>query len=503
MTAGALTAAIALGVFAESAVAPSEPEARNARPNVVVLMTDDQTVSDLEVMHRTRRLLGGQGISFADSYVSYPVCCPSRATYLSGQYAHNHHVMGLYPPTGGYARFDRDNSLPVWLASAGYATAHIGKYLNGYGSELPADVPPGWTEWHGAVDQSTYQMWGYTLNDNGELHTYGSAFEQDPRLYQTDVFKRRAVSFIDRRAPSRRPFFLSVAFVAPHHEVPFVRRRTGHLVRPAPRDAGTLDYDPLPASPAFAEASLADKPAFLQRHGALDARSIARIAARRRDRQESLIAVDDAVAAIVAALRRSGELDNTYILFTSDNGYMQGEHDVPSGKMLPYEPSTGVPLLLRGPGIPPHTVSRELVANVDLAPTILDAADARPGKLVDGRSLLPFARDPRKRSGRPLLHETGGRRYVLARDEDGPAGGLRRVMSYQAVRTRRWLWVEYRDGARELYDRRADPDELDSLHADPSYRPVRVRLHRMLRVLAACRGASCRSAAPPVPPPAA
>lgn len=501
-TVAAATAVIAVAVLTESAVAPSAPEARDDRPNFVVLMTDDQTVADLEVMPRTRRLLGGRGIRFANSYVSYPVCCPSRATYLSGQYAHNHHVMGLYPPTGGYPRFDRFNSLPVWLEDSGYVTAHIGKYLNGYGSELPADVPPGWTEWYGAVDRSTYQMWGYTLNENGELHTYGSAFDQDPRLYQTDVFRRRAVSFIERRAPERQPFFLSVAFVAPHHEVPFVRRRTGHLVRPAPRDAGTLGYDPVPASPAFGEASLADKPAFLQRHGRLDAQSIAGIAARHRDRQESLLAVDDAVAAIVAALRKSGELDDTYILFTSDNGYMQGEHDVPSGKMLPYEPSTAVPLLLRGPGIPEHSVSGELVGNVDLAPTILDAANARPGKVVDGRSLLPFARDPHKRSARPLLHETGGRRYVRARDEDaGGTGDERRIMSYLALRTRRWLWIEYRDGARELYDRRADPYELHSLDADPSYRPARVTLHRVLHRLAGCRGRSCRRAAPQVPLP--
>jgi arylsulfatase A-like enzyme len=273
-------------------------------------------------------------------------------------------------------------------------------------------------------------------------------------------------------------------------------------VRPAPRDAGTLAYDPVPDSPAFDEASLADKPAFLRRHPRLDTADIAAIAARRRDRQESLLAVDDAVAAIVAGLRRSGELDNTYVLFTSDNGYMQGEHDVPSGKMLPYEPSTAVPLLLRGPGIPRHEVSRELVGNVDLASTILDAAEARPGKIIDGRSLLPFARDPRKRSGRPLLHETGGRRYILTRDEDrGGASDLRHVMSYRAVRTRRWLWVEYRDGARELYDRVSDPDELHSLHADPSYARVRARLHRVLLRLATCRGATCRGAAAPIPPP--
>ena len=115
------------------------------RPNVVMLMTDDQTVDDMRVMPNTRRLIGGQGVTFSKSYVSYPVCCPSRATYLSGQYAHNHGVLGLYPPRGGYGRFDRWNSLPVWMQDDGYVTDHIGKYMNGYGSQVPDDVPPGWT----------------------------------------------------------------------------------------------------------------------------------------------------------------------------------------------------------------------------------------------------------------------------------------------------------------------------------------------------------------------
>jgi N-acetylglucosamine-6-sulfatase len=486
------TALAAAATFTESAVAPDAPDARGGPPNVVVLMTDDQTLADLEVMHRTRRLLGGHGVSFARSYVSYPVCCPSRATFLSGQYAHNHGVLGLYPPSGGYGRFDRWNSLPVWLQNAGYATAHIGKYLNGYGSQLPAEVPPGWTEWHGAVDGSTYRMWGYTLNDNGDLHTYGAPFRENPRLYQTDVYRDMAVNFIKRRARSRRPFFLSVAFLAPHHEAASVRARSGHLVRPAPRHLGRLAYDPLPASPAFAEANLADKPAFLRRHGPLTADSVARIAERHEDRQESLLAVDEAVGAIVRGLRRTGELGRTFILFTSDNGYMQGEHAVPSGKMLPYNPSTQVPLLVRGPGIPRGRVSRALVGNVDLAPTIVALAGARPGKPFDGISLLPFARNPARHSRRPLLHETGGRRYVPARDHDGgEAGPVRRVMSYRAVRTERWLYVEYRDGARELYDLRRDPQELRSLHADPNYRPVRSALHRVLHRLARCRGRAC------------
>jgi N-acetylglucosamine-6-sulfatase len=497
------TTVVAIGVFAGESAAPVEDYARAGRPNVVVLMTDDETMSDMTVMPRTRRLLGARGVTFPHSYVSYPVCCPSRATYLSGQYAHNHRVMGLYPPTGGYGRFDRWNSLPLWLQRAGYATAHIGKYMNGYGSQVRADVPPGWTEWYGALDRSTYRMWGYTLNENGTRHTYGTQFDQNPRLYQTDVYRHKAVDFIKRRAPSRRPFFLSVAFLAPHHETRSIRARSGHVVRPAPRHAGTLGYDPPPASPAFAEAQLGDKPEFLRRNGPLTAPTVDQIAARHRDRQESLLAVDEAVKAVVTALRRAGELDSTYILFTSDNGYMQGEHDVPSGKMLPYEPSTQVPLLLRGPQIPAGRVSRELVGNVDLAASILAVAEARPGKVLDGRSLLPFARDPDRRSLRPLLHETGGRRYVSVPDHDGgEAGKVRRVMSYRAVRTLRWLYVEYRAGPRELYDLTADPYELRSLDEEPGYRGVRTVLHRVLERLATCRGAACGRAVPSLPEPA-
>jgi N-acetylglucosamine-6-sulfatase len=436
-------------------------------------MTDDQTVEDMDVMPRTRALLGAQGVTFA----------------------HNH-VMGLYPPTGGYIRFDRWNSLPVWLQHAGYATAHIGKYMNGYGTQVKADVPPGWTEWHGAIDGSTYRMWGYTLDENGHRNTYGSPFAEDPRLYQTDVYRRKAVDFIKRRAPSKRPFFLSVAFLAPHHENASIRAVTGKLVRPAPRDATALTDESLVTTRAFDEGDLSDKPAFLRR-ASLRIGVMDRIAEHHRQRQRTLLSVDDAVSAIVKTLRDQGELDNTYILFTSDNGYMQGEHGVPSGKMLPYDPSTGVPLLVRGPGIPHGRVSRELVGNVDLAPTILQVARARAGLTLDGRSLIPFARNPALRTRRPLLHETGGLRYIPVRDQDQDGEpAVRRILSYRAVRTNRWLYVEYRAGGRELYDLDRDPNELHSHYPDPRYTGIRHTLHRVLLRLAHCQGATCRRPAP-------
>ena len=471
-------------------------EATGGRPNIVVFMTDDETVAELAGMPHTRRLIERQGVRFDRSYVSYPVCCPSRATYLTGQYAHNHGVMGLYPPTGGYGRFDKRNALPVWLRRAGYHTAHLGKFLNGYGDQEAADVPPGWSDWHATVDYSTYKMWGYTINDNGRMHTYGRTFDENPRLYQTDVLAGKAAAIVKRQAARPEPLFLSLNFLAPHHEARGVQRRTHRLVRPAPRDRRAFASAPLARAASFNEADMSDKPRFLRTHThPLTGRDIAAIQRDARARRAALLAADDGVARVVAAVRRAGELDNTYFIFTSDNGYMQGEHRVRSGKMLPYEPSTQVPLLITGPGIPAGRVSRELVANIDLAPTILQLAGATAGKTVDGRSLLPFAHDPALRTKRAILHETGGQKYVGPAEQDERTNvrrPMKRVLTYQAIRTSRWLYVRWHDGSRELYDLRNDPDELRSLHAGRHHRHVRHVLARRLRALATCAGDSCR-----------
>ncbi len=485
-----LIAACVLAALVAPAAAPAR--AADPRPNIVVIMTDDQTVNDLRLMSLTRGLLARGGVTFRRSYVSYPVCCPSRATYLSGQYAHNHRVLGNYPPSGGYRRFDKRESLPVWLSRAGYHTAHVGRYLNGYGSDTPAVVPPGWSEWYAPIGVSSYRMWGYTLDENGTRHTYGAPLSSDPALYQTDVLRDRALAVIRRRAHADRPLFLSIAFLAPHMEGSSMQAMTDMGLRPAPRHRGLFAHARLPRPRSFNERDVSDKPRAIRRRPRLHFDDVADITDRYRQRQESLLAVDEAVQQLVQGLARAGQLDRTYLIFTSDNGFMQGEHRVPSGKVLPYDPSTRVPLLLRGPGIPAGQVSDELVGNIDLAPTVLQIAGAAPGKPVDGRSLLPFARDPELLSRRPLLHETGGRRYVPGADVDsGEAPATRRQFTYRAVRTRRWLWVEYRGRARELYDLARDPAELRSRHADPRYRRTRAALHRALRRLSRCRAQSC------------
>jgi arylsulfatase A-like enzyme len=488
----ALAAATATALTA-GAVGTARGRALVARPNIVVVMTDDQTVAELSAMEQTRGLIAAKGVSFDRSYVSYPVCCPSRATFLTGQYAHNHGVMGLYPPSGGYGRFDKRNALPVWLQRAGYHTAYLGKFLNGYGDQEPADVPPGWSDWHATVDYSTYSMWGYKINHNGRIRTYGRPFAEKPALYQTDVLARTAESIV-RRHTGSQPLFMAVNFLAPHYESRSIQVHSGALLRPAPRHRGAFASTRVPRSASFNEADVSDKPGFLQRRR-LRSADIARITRDARARRRALLAVDDGVARIVKALRRRHELGNTFIVFTSDNGYMQGEHRIRSGKMLPYDPSSRVPLLIRGPGVPANRVSDELVANIDLAPTVLELAGARAGKVVDGRSLMSFARNPGALSGRSILHETGGSRYASPRDQDEGTNSrrpLRQVMTYHAIRTREWLYIRWHGGARELYDLRRDPDQMRSLHAGGAHRHVRRVLARRLRALAGCAGDSCR-----------
>jgi N-acetylglucosamine-6-sulfatase len=205
---------IVLAALPAAASTSSDAATPRARPNVVVVMSDDQTVESMRVMANVNELLARQGATFANSFASFPLCCPSRATFVTGQYGHNHTIMGNAPPQGGYEklRATEANTLPAWLRAAGYQTVHIGKYLNGYGRTSPTHVPAGWSEWYGSIDPSTYRFYGYTLNENGRLVNYGAS----PQHYQADVYTAKAVDVVRRLAPRPEPFFLSVAYLAPH-----------------------------------------------------------------------------------------------------------------------------------------------------------------------------------------------------------------------------------------------------------------------------------------------
>ncbi|MGP3973101.1 sulfatase family protein [Streptomyces sp. 8N114] len=527
----------------------ADPQEKKKRPNVLMVMTDDQWLESMRIMSRTRNLLGDEGVTFDRYHPSTPLCCPSRSTYLSGQFAHNNGVRHNSAPQGGYDKLDEKKTLPVWMQKAGYVTSHIGKYPNGYGRKDPKHVPPGWDEWRGSVDPTTYQMWGYKLNENGKLRTYGKPDEEDPELYQTDVYRDKGVDFIKRKAEEDKPFFLSLAFLAPHGENQKVlseksKPNADGAPRPAPRHKGEFADEKLPENPAYNETDMRDKPRFLMSRPKLDRETTERITESYRGRLESLLAVDEAVEKLMSTLKSTGQLDNTYVLFTADNGFFFGEHRVPTGKFLPHGASGQVPMLLRGPGIAAGQHSKELTSNADLAATITDIGGADPDRALDGRSLLPYGRDPRKRSDRPVLQEIaeGARRTPASGpghgkppaagppnddtsagraagagdlDQDGDASppaasqgkqnrkGPRKARSvaYEAIRADRYLYIRYVTGARELYDLATDPHELTSRHNDPDYAKARTFLDRRLDRLQGCTGEECREEIPQAPEP--
>jgi N-acetylglucosamine-6-sulfatase len=485
--AGAIVAALAAWLLVSRAPAGAVGQTPQARPNVVVVMSDDQTVEQMQALEQVRTLIAVQGTSFERNYAAYPLCCPSRSTYVTGQYPHNHGVLGNKPPEGGYYKLDSSNTLPVWMTAAGYATAHIGKYLNGYGTREPRERPPGWQSWQGAVDPTTYNFMRYCLNENGTLVGYGTnaaiqkacpGAEQRPAQYQTDVYTAKAVDYIDRAAPSAQPFYLSVAYLAPHSGGPNAPNgRCRGSAKPAARHRLAFAGAKLPTPPGFNEPDVSDKPPFIRRLPRLSPQQVQGVARDYRCRRESLLAVDEGVARIMAALQRSGELDNTLVIFTSDNGFFQGEHRVPRGKIKVYEPSTRVPAVMRGPGVPRGRRVQALTANVDLAATIVDVAGAAPGRVLDGVSLRAIAQRPGAFAGRRILLESG------------PGNGLGNPR-YSALRTGRWKYVEYLTGPRELYDLRTDPFERRNIYAVK--RDTANGLAAQLARMRTCAGAACR-----------
>ncbi len=455
------------GATAEAGKAPT-------RPNIVVIQTDDQTVDSMQFMEQTLELLGERGATFRNHYVNWPVCCPSRATLLTGQYSHNHGVLGNNPPAGGFQAFDSANTTAVWLQARGYTTAHVGKFLNGYGSAVPgaADpIPEGWDEWY-TSDTAVQNVYQYAQNENGSYVTYGTEVED----FKQDVFTQQAVDLISEHIGATDPLYLQLDYTAPHaggpeaHPQPPMNCQAS--ARPAARYANAFDTEPLPQDPSFNEADVTDKPPAVANLPVMDAEAIANLTRRYRCRIESLLAVDDGVAAVVDALREQQALGDTYLIFTADNGFFTGEHRVPSGKTKVYEPSSTVPLIIRGPGVPAGTNVRDLTINADLAATVVDWSGAQPTHQIDGRSLMPAIEHPWLERGRELLIDT---------------------QQYEAVHTQRYVWVEYDGGDLELYDLREDPFQIESAHNDPGYARVRQRLVTRLAALRTCAGRSCRT----------
>jgi arylsulfatase A-like enzyme len=436
------------------------------RPNIVLINTDDQRADTLPFMSTTVQELVDSGTTFANNFVPTSLCCPSRASLLTGDYAHNHGVLGNDPPTGSFFNFDDSSTLATWLHDAGYHTGLYGKYLNAYGwyylnSSFESYIPPGWDEWHAFSGNTTY--YNYILNDNGVKDVYGSTAAD----YSTDVLAAKATDFI-RNATSQtnpqQPFFLYFSPYAAHDN------NNNHPPTPAPRDIGKL-AGLAPYRPSnFNAADASDKPSWAGNLGLLGTNAIAAIDAYREAQLETLLAVDDAVGSFVAALCAAGAYDNTIIIYTSDNGLEWGEHRLRETKSSPYEESLRVPLIIRDGRHPGQQMVNGMSLNIDLAPTIMDLTGLPIPAHVDGRSLVPL-----------LNGQTSGwRTEFLVENWDG-AG----PPSFNALRTDRWKYVEYSNGERELYDLVNDPYELQNLQADPGQAALMADLSARMHALMA------------------
>lgn len=468
-------------------VAQGGEASSGTRPNIVLILLDDLDAEGVAHMPSVRALLEERGTSFANFFVTTPVCGPARASLLRGQYAHNHGMQANTGANGGFSTFHRlgrqASTVAVWLEAAGYRTAYFGKYLNGFPKGVGArDVPPGWVEWFGlASKQPSY--FDYELNENGRLVAYG----QDVEDYSTDVLAGKVSDFVRRTLATGNPFFACVAPLAPHW--PAV---------PAPRHAERFVDEPAPRSPSFNETDTGDKPQWVRETPELSDDQILEIDAQYRQRIRSLQAVDEMVATLVETLEIGGGLENTVLLVTSDNGSFAGEHRLAAGKQAPYEEAIRVPLLVRGPGIAAKHSVAALALNVDLAPTIADLAGVIPPDFVDGRSLVPQLRGEQPAAWRqaflgelfsPIKANDGG----SAPGDSGESGaGASEVPPYRAVRTADLLYVEYGTGEREFYDLRTDPAQLDNtiMALDPD---LQAHLTERLERLTTCAGTTCRT----------
>jgi N-acetylglucosamine-6-sulfatase len=470
------------------------------QPNIILILTDDMALSDINYMPETMRLIGEQGATFNQFLVSMSLCCPSRVCILRGQYPHNSQIVGNKPPAGGFEKvYDLNlekSTVAVWLHEQGYQTALIGKYLNGYpGTAGTTYIPPGWDEWYvpagdEMLNDAAYRGFNYFLNENGNIVKYGNA----PEDYTTDVFAGKVIDFINRNSEDNQSFFIYAATYAPHR--PSV---------PAPRHADLFEEIQLPASPSINEQDISDKSRFFARNPSLNDAELEDLRQQYRLRIQSLQAVDEMVAKIYTTLEERGLLDNTYIFFTSDNGYHLGEHRLLAGKDNAFEEDIHVPLLVRGPGIKPGTIVDELTGNVDLAQTFSELAGIIPPDFVDGRSLVPLLknklfvawRDAYLLRREPSIDEEASITIPTIQQPPGEVEppdsiyDLKPGGQFVGIRTNKYTYVEFKNGDKELYDLINDPYQLINI-AKTADTKLLARLHEWLKLLKECKADTCR-----------
>ena len=477
----ALAAVGAALVFASacgSGTTPTSPStpAAAATPtpkplNIVVVMTDDQESVSAREMPRMQAHIASQGVHFANAISTTPLCGPSRATIMTGRYAHNHGIRSNAAPLGGYGKYRESgmeaDSLPVWLKNAGYRTGYVGKYTNGYGPGW-AEKPPGWDYWLATTEPQAYT--NFTYNEDGRDGRAPSG------EYQTDFLSTKALDYLKRTEESDdQPFFLLVSPYAPHNAARF-----------ASRHSGMFQSQGAPRTPAFDEPNVDDKPRHIRRIPRFTESKITSIDNEYRNSLRALQAVDEMIDKLVQALQAQGELENTAFVFMSDNGLSTGAHRF-NDKTAPYAESLDIPMYIRVPGGARGVTLKHLVANIDIPATIVDWARLETPAAIEGRSL------------RPLLTETPAavsswRGDILIEYWDASNPATTYMPTYQGVRVENGvdsqLYVIHNTTDEEYYDFKKDPYQLDS--AVGTNLTEVSKLHARMLTLASCRGASCR-----------
>lgn len=491
----AASPALAAPATTAPAPAPRRPlRAGENRPNIVLITSDDQNVGDLRYMPKTRSLFAETGVEVSGFISPHPLCCPARAEILTGEYAQNNGVRHNRGPYGGYAAYARkranmSGNIGAWLKRAGYRTAMVGKMLNGYTKSSPR--PRGWDHWN-PTTTGTYAYVGTTFENDGRPHRTGR--------YVADAVTRYTNSYIREFTAAtkpRRPFFIWASHVGPHHAIPV---RPGHAGPvPARRHAGLLAgaVNPAASSPSYLEVDRSDKPTEVQTSYAGDAADLDRLA---QLRGETVMSLDDSVASIIDRLDDAGVLDNTIVVYTSDNGFLMGEHDLLT-KNFAYEEVLRVPFLVRGPGLPGGSVSTAPITTVDLASTFLARArvlaEVRAAGRTDGIDFWPILK------GRQQANPT----QLIQAGADDPAALAALGWWWRGVRTGRYTYAGWHSGQEELYDNLVDPHQLTSVHDDPRYAAVLAELRARTAALVGCDGSQeCKKqdfGPEPLPSPAA
>ncbi|MGO4254975.1 sulfatase-like hydrolase/transferase [Marmoricola sp. RAF53] len=523
---------LAVGIVAAVTTAPTAPRssaasapaaapaiaaaAGEAKPNVLVVMLDDMRSDEMRFAPNARKYVRSRGLDFRNSFSPYPLCCPARASFLLGKYAHNHRVLYHEAPYG-FGALDDHLTVAGRMQAAGYQTALVGKYLNKYGDQKSRVtgrasqhyVPAGWTDWMVGLETrwpkgsglhgNTYNYFDFTQNINGKTVMH-------PGKYSSNVIGTEVRGLITKYHRSSKPFFLWVTPVAPHHGGP----RESDDPAPYREASGRVQKFVTPARPGWvkgrfdkqvthafgqpvhgpAEADVRDKPRNISRLAETTPTEKRRLRDTERQRAESIYAWDVEFGKIVQRLKDTGEYANTVIMFTSDNGYYLGEHRQRLGKIKAHEPVLHVPLAVAGPGIGAGARYTP-VTTFDLTATILDLGGAQPLPAMDGASQAGVLRGPDRDWDTAVVTEG------LLPDLRRKSGtGVPAGFTTSGLRTGRYKLIRYSTGEAELYDLFRDPNELTSVWKDPAYAGVRAQLTALWAKYRSCAGAACRAELP-------